>query len=77
MLTFDDDETDLALMALRYVTDGAVAQSGSLSPQSGCDGAAKACVDDFCLPRLRALIGRIQQHKQDPAEDQPYARPQK
>ncbi len=68
-MTLNDDEADLALMALRYVADEVVAQSVSHSPQSGCDKAAKACVDDFCLPRLRALIGRIQQHKQDLAEE--------
>ncbi len=68
-MLLDHDETDLALMALRYVTDVVVSQSVSHSPQSGCDGASKACVDDFCLPRLRALIGRIQQHKQDLAEE--------
>lgn len=69
MLTLDDDEADLALMALRYTTDAACAQSINQRTDSGCDGAAKACVDDFCLPRLRALIGRIQQHNRDVAEE--------
>jgi hypothetical protein len=63
MLTLDDDETDLALMALRHTADQACAQSTNGSLQSG--GAAKACVDGFCVPRLRALIERIQQYKQD------------
>jgi len=67
MLMFDDDEADLALMALRYTADAACIQSANNRTDSGCDGAAKACVDDFCLPRLRALIGRIQQQQRHTA----------
>jgi hypothetical protein len=60
MLTLDDDETDLALMALRIAAAMFFSESSS-----GCSKA----VDDFCLPRLRGLIDRIEQHQKDEAEE--------
>jgi hypothetical protein len=62
MLALDEDEAMLTVMALRYVADRACAQSDN---RSLCDGAAKACVDGYCLPKMRELINRIQQWQQD------------
>jgi hypothetical protein len=55
MLTLDDDETDLVLMAGLIAAEALVARGTHASM--------------FCLPRLRALIERIEQHKQDVAEE--------
>ena len=55
MLTLDDDETDLVLMALRVGEDACAVSPGQMSA--------------YLLPRLHTLIVRIQQHKQDEAEE--------
>jgi hypothetical protein len=57
MLTLDDDETDLALMALMALSNDTRVQAASH-------------IRGFLLPRLRALVERIEQHKQDEAEEE-------
>jgi hypothetical protein len=63
MLTLDDDETDLALMAAE-IAFGVLA---------AMDEPAKA-VSAYCLPRLQSFVERIRQHQKDTAEEEADAR---
>ncbi len=64
MLTLDDDESDLALMALEHFIEATAKACRDFVLPS----AAKACCEHVA-PKVEALIDRIQQHKMDEAEE--------
>jgi hypothetical protein len=72
MLNLDDDELDLAWMALIRVEAELLRQMADRSAE-GSAGAAYFANKFYCAPKIRALLARIDEYQQDMKEERAYA----